>query len=229
MKDSDAESGSSTEEEGGVEYERDSIRQYGSGVGGSLYGKFEDGYEDELKKSSMLGTGSPKADFTEHLVSRAFVATLIANIVSVHSPPPEPSPVPATTLSMGASPSFPSSTAKVSYKDPPIESFSGDGEGGGGHGYSTMGSSNINSGYVHGHPTPPKPHHSPIHSPYEGVWSEMTADRLSKQDLRLTRLETLERCRIAVLVITMSYTRHPWWHLEKKLIRARLLSPSLFA
>ncbi|GLC45638.1 hypothetical protein PLESTB_001788800 [Pleodorina starrii] len=59
----------------------------------------------------------------------------------------------------------------------------------------------------------------------EAVWCELGQSRVSMQDPPLARAEALERCRLAVVVLSPALLSSPHWPLERKILTARLTAP----
>ncbi|GLI69360.1 hypothetical protein VaNZ11_013948 [Volvox africanus] len=59
----------------------------------------------------------------------------------------------------------------------------------------------------------------------EAVWCEMGQSRVSMQDPPLARAEALERCRMAIVVLSPALLNSPQWALERRILTARLTAP----
>ncbi|KAG2484325.1 hypothetical protein HYH03_016867 [Edaphochlamys debaryana] len=59
----------------------------------------------------------------------------------------------------------------------------------------------------------------------EAVWCELGQSRVSMQDPQLARAEALERCEVAVVVLSPALEASPCWGLERRILTARLAAP----
>ncbi|GFR46355.1 hypothetical protein Agub_g7861 [Astrephomene gubernaculifera] len=59
----------------------------------------------------------------------------------------------------------------------------------------------------------------------EAVWCELGQSRVSMQDPQLARAEALERCRMAVVVLSPALQASPCWAIERRILTARLTAP----
>ncbi|GIL74562.1 hypothetical protein Vretifemale_4459 [Volvox reticuliferus] len=59
----------------------------------------------------------------------------------------------------------------------------------------------------------------------EAVWCEMGQSRVSMQDPPLARAEALERCRMAIVVLSPALLNSSQWALERRILTARLTAP----
>ncbi|KAG2441510.1 hypothetical protein HXX76_003132 [Chlamydomonas incerta] len=59
----------------------------------------------------------------------------------------------------------------------------------------------------------------------EAVWCELGQSHISLQDPQLARAEALERCQLAVVVLSQALLDSPTWPLERRILAARLAAP----